>query len=604
MVTYKELELIKLALGMAETQTDNLADYAEESLHYKVFEDAQELGKIADGLRGKGLLDGNVVTERGLAEIEPYRVKNAIILAAGGAAKNSKSIYSLPKGLYIKDGETLIERQIRQLKEVGIDNITVVVGYRQELYFFLQLQYGVELVCSPSPKAGNVVSLNVVADHLDRTYICCCDNYFAENPFSVYEYDSFHASVWKEDASQEIKATTNRSGRITGLVIDAEPGECLYGHAFVDEKFSSRLAEYMAKDLKVLRVNQLVWEEVALSRHTEDMDMHIRHYSDDFLFEFDSIAETQSTETLFINDVSDKIKAKICQVLNCANEDIHNIQVQEVGMVNVNITFIVNGQKYMFRYPGETSSELSSRVQEYTAERLAMEHGLDNACIYIDKEGCKIAKYRENARDLSAVWYETPELIHTAVEKMRYMHDKTRGLDLEGMDFDPIAEGDRLMAIASSRKGDLSECFGQLREDCVRVRDYMNRDGWDKVLSHHDWKYDNVLITDDTYDVIDWEYGTMDDPGSDLMRVLFGYDMDDPRFNEIIDLYLGHEATEDERVHLIAAWAPNSWYWLGWLMYQEALGEECGFWTILYWQKCLEGCRTALPYYEKKYGKN
>ena len=46
--------------------------------------------------------------------------------------KNEK-LYNVPKGLFIKDGETLIERQIRQLKEAGINDITIVIGY---YYFF------------------------------------------------------------------------------------------------------------------------------------------------------------------------------------------------------------------------------------------------------------------------------------------------------------------------------------------------------------------------------------------------------------------------------------------------------------------------------------
>ena len=84
----------------------------------------------------KGYIDKNGVTKNGYAEIEPLKVKNAIILAAGGSDISAKSVYSKPKGLFYKDGETLIERQIRQLKEAGIDDITVVVGYKQEMYFY------------------------------------------------------------------------------------------------------------------------------------------------------------------------------------------------------------------------------------------------------------------------------------------------------------------------------------------------------------------------------------------------------------------------------------------------------------------------------------
>lgn len=607
MVTFKELELIKqiLAMGGAPASGgagEDVLRFAREHLRYEVFRSEDELRGTYESLLGRGLVDGAGVTAAGMAEIEPCRVDNAVILAAGGVARSSKSIYSLPKGLYVRDGETLIERQIRQLREAGIRDITVVVGYRQELYFYLGEKCGVRLVCSTSPGAGNVVSLNDVADRLGRTYICNCDNFFAQNPFSAYEYDSFHATVWKEDALREVKVRTNRSGRIVGIYTDRDAGECLYGHAFVDQRFSSRLREYMAGELDVFRVDRMFWEELALGRHIQDMDMYARRYSTDFLMEFDTVAETQSTETLFINDVSDRMKRKICKVLGCETSDIGGIEVLDVGMTNVNLTFLVRGRKYMFRYPGESSWDLASRKQECVAQRVAMDLGLDSSCIYIDEEGCKIALYREGVRDLSKEWVGNEFYMKKTAEQMRKLHDATRGVPMEGMDFDPVAEGDRLMGLAGARKGDLSVCFGKLREDVGRVWRYMQMDGWPKVLSHHDWKYDNVLVTDTTYDVIDWEYGTLDDPGSDLLRLLMYYDKDDPMVGRIIDWYFGREATGQERVHLIAAWAPNSWYWMGWLMYQESLGEECGFWTLLYWQKAHEACEIALPYYEGIYG--
>ena len=121
MVTFRELEAMKLIMKGASF----------ESLPYHVFEDAAEYDATIASLEAKGYIADGKVTEMGLNDIEPYRVKNAIVMAAGGGDISSKSVYSLPKGLYVKDGETLIERQIRQLKEAGIQDITVVVGYKQ-----------------------------------------------------------------------------------------------------------------------------------------------------------------------------------------------------------------------------------------------------------------------------------------------------------------------------------------------------------------------------------------------------------------------------------------------------------------------------------------
>ena len=53
------------------------------------------------------------------------------------------------KGLLEIKGERLIERTIRQLHEVGITEIYVVVGFMKEQYEYLIDEYGVELIVAP-----------------------------------------------------------------------------------------------------------------------------------------------------------------------------------------------------------------------------------------------------------------------------------------------------------------------------------------------------------------------------------------------------------------------------------------------------------------------
>ena len=65
-----------------------------------------------------------------------YKVDNAIIMAAGTSSRFVPLSYELPKALITVKGEVLIERQIRQLKEAGINEIVVVTGYKKELFYF------------------------------------------------------------------------------------------------------------------------------------------------------------------------------------------------------------------------------------------------------------------------------------------------------------------------------------------------------------------------------------------------------------------------------------------------------------------------------------
>ena len=64
--------------------------------------------------------------------------QNAIIMAAGTASRFAPLSYEKPKALLHVKGEILIERQIRQLREAGISDIIIVVGYMAEKFYYLQ----------------------------------------------------------------------------------------------------------------------------------------------------------------------------------------------------------------------------------------------------------------------------------------------------------------------------------------------------------------------------------------------------------------------------------------------------------------------------------
>lgn len=86
------------------------------------------------------------ISENELLALRPYKVDNAIIMAAGLASRFAPMSFEKPKGLLNVKGEVLIERQIRQLKEAGVKDITVVVGYMKELFYYLKAKFDVEIM--------------------------------------------------------------------------------------------------------------------------------------------------------------------------------------------------------------------------------------------------------------------------------------------------------------------------------------------------------------------------------------------------------------------------------------------------------------------------
>lgn len=600
MINYKEFEVIKTILNQGVSAAE--AIYA--NTHHYVFKDADEVKALVVSLEKKGYLKDGKVSETAMVEIEPCKVKNAVILAAGGSDISAKSVYSMPKGLFMKNGETLIERQIRQLKEVGINDITVVIAYKQELYFFLQDKWGVNLEINPDLKKNNIYSLYIAKNYLDSTYILNCDNYFEENPFSAYEYNAFHATVYKEDAHNELVVRKNESGRILEVYSNVKSGECIYGHAYMDSAFSARFKKYMEEEISDFRISALFWEEF-VSRHADNLNMFVHEYSPEVVFEFDSIQEIQNIDGLFLGSVSGRINEKICEVLNCSENEINDIVILEKGLTNILFTFVIRGERYIFRYPGDSSKFFIYRKNECIAQKLGAKAHADDTYVYIDESGVKISKYRENCHDLHGKYYQDVELMKRVAKKIRAFHDVGYDLpDWEEYIYDPIYQCERLFKEASKMKGDLFEVFEKEWAIMRKLQKYADMDGVKHTMCHNDINIDNVLETDTTLDIIDWEFAGYNDPGYDFGRVIAGleYEVDEPKIMDILEAYFGRPATKKEHLHWMAYTAIHNWYYVGWALYKESINESSRDWMLFFFKQSKKLADWCMPKYEAMYG--
>ena len=94
-----------------------------------------------------------------------YQAENAVILAAGLSSRFAPISYEMPKALIPVRGEVLIERQICQLREAGIDEVIVVTGYKAEMFEYLKEKLGVTLVHNPEyDRKNNHSSIYAVRD--------------------------------------------------------------------------------------------------------------------------------------------------------------------------------------------------------------------------------------------------------------------------------------------------------------------------------------------------------------------------------------------------------------------------------------------------------
>lgn len=142
--------------------------------------------------------------------------RNAIILAAGTSSRFIPLSLLTPKALLTVNGEILIERQIRQLQDAGVNDITIVVGYKAELFEYLKDKYNVSIVHNEDyNKYNNTSSIIRVVDKLHNTFICSADNYFPDNVFLGDPIDSYYSAKYAVGTTGEYCLITddNEIGR-------------------------------------------------------------------------------------------------------------------------------------------------------------------------------------------------------------------------------------------------------------------------------------------------------------------------------------------------------------------------------------------------------
>ncbi len=280
-----------------------------------------------------------------------YKVDNAVIMAAGTASRFAPISYERPKALIEVKGEVLIERQIRQLREAGIQDIYVVVGYKGEMFYYLEEKLGVHIVENPDyNKRNNNSSIYAVRNILGNTYICSSDNYFSKNPFESEVSDCYYAAVYSDGETKEWCMEYDEKGIITNVTIGGSNAWYMLGHTFWSKEFSSKFLEILLNEYEKPETTDLLWESIYIN-HINELSMKIRKYSDDVIFEFDTLDELREFDCTYVSDTHSDILKAVSKELSCKEADITAvIAYKDDTNEAAGFTFECCGKKYKYSY--------------------------------------------------------------------------------------------------------------------------------------------------------------------------------------------------------------------------------------------------------------
>ena len=249
--------------------------------------------------------------------------RNAIIMAAGTSSRFVPLSAEIPKGLLEVKGEILIERQIRQLLEAGVSDITLVVGYKAEMFEYLKDKYGVSIVYNDDfARYNNTSSLIRVIDKLNNTFICSSDNYFPENVFVRETENSYYSALYAKGKTGEYCLTINDKDDIVDVHVGGDDSWYMVGHVFLNSKFSEAFRKLMIKEYKNEETKQGYWEDVYIRYINQLPKLKINRYKADEIFEFDSLDELRTFDISYKTDTRSSVVKAICKGLNVKEEDV------------------------------------------------------------------------------------------------------------------------------------------------------------------------------------------------------------------------------------------------------------------------------------------
>ena len=524
-------------------------------------------------LEKQGLIFDSKLTEAGLKLLEPYKVNNAVILAAGASTRFIPLSLEQPKGLFEVKGERLIERQIQQLQSAGIKNITIVLGYKKEMFYYLQDKYGVKFIINDAFNIkNNIESLYLARKELKNTYICVSDSYFVENPFNQYEFQTFNAGVSVSENMYEMYVDTDADGRIVLMQEARDQGQILLGHAFWRKEVGDAFIALAEADREIGKYNNSFWEWMVKDNLQYMPPMYFKEYASGNIFEFDYFEELRKFDTHYLGHTHSEIIRNIKLVFRCDEEDIADFRNVSKGMTNTSFIFKIDGVDYIYRHPGDGTESIISRRNEKTSLIKAKQLGVDPTYIYADvNEGWKISVFIPEFREPD---YESFEDSKKVLSVLRKLHGSDVKVDYGMKPWEDSLDTEKLLI---SKDPNCFKPYEELKEKIGRLYQMTIGDGIQKCFCHGDTYQPNwMLKPDGDVILIDWEYSGYSDPGIDVGYYIVDAMYEFDKAEEFIKEYLQDKYNETTRFHFMAYTAIIAYYWFVWAMYRESCGAVMG----------------------------
>lgn len=260
------------------------------------------VNKLYSSLVEQNYIEKGFITDKGLQELEPYKVNRIIVIAAGFGSRLVPITLNTPKPLVRVKGQRIIDSLLDSIEEAGIEEIYIVRGYLGEQFDQLLSKYpNIKFIENKLFNEANNISSVFLARHLlnANTYIAEAD-LLVDNHSLIKRYQFAANYIGFHVAKTDDWCFETNGNLIKKVSIGGVDVEQMVGISYWPKSDAEKLAACVEEVWNMPGGKEKYWDQVPLEVKKKEFDVEVRPCKSNDVTEIDTFKELQNIDQSYL----------------------------------------------------------------------------------------------------------------------------------------------------------------------------------------------------------------------------------------------------------------------------------------------------------------